>query len=1329
MSTSSSKKAGSSTIKGPLIANGGANFSNDNFNIEMDTGNTKINGTLDLLNVLTVSDDVKIEGNFSISSGVFKVNKSGNTTIIGDLEVNGTTTLKQDFELRNTSGEIVNKLNVSENGFTYFLGSFIGMGTSKPSHRLDVEGNINVGLGYTYKMAGNDVVFSQWETINNEDISFNKGKVYLNFENPTTLSQNYDVNLEGILNITGGANGNGNIILNEKTIDLYILQDVIPRSKYASQWSNNPENATITDDTINNVEIESIYTQYDVQIANSMAIGTEIDKEYELTITGKGINLINNSALYFNGVKFINSMWKVYNKSNPPNIDSQYIYYSTAGDPTPAISYVGIGTSSPEYNLDVNGDINIKGNLLINGNGVIFPSANEEGQPTSDWTEGLKSGDNQTLYYNGGFVGIGTENPSSLLTLLAIDSTDGNALKLESQNGKSYLTISRTTTTMFDAARLGFTSNSDNHLELKNLLSQGTFSIENSGGGMLYMNSNGNIGIGTSSPSSKLDIIGNTLIDGNINIVNNGSKLIINNSTNSGSAESDNKERVAIQHSSNDLLEIDPGTDYKSGVKIAGAFCIVPGNNNKYNVGVGISAPIYQFDVDGDINFSGELRKNGLIQYLSQWETKYDGNIPYIIYPKASDLSTDDTQRSKIGIGISTTPQSCFELFDRKVSKDFYPQIMLTSSIDSYTTKDQGTTIELNTYSTELKKNYKGIRLHTLDESISSDNMDTASRASQVGFAIDTNNNNSTTEPFINIFRLSHNGNLGLGNFLDTSAPQDPSAKLHIMNPTTDQPALIITDNKNPSNPEFNVSDLNIICSKSQSNNLGYSSKIIGLNIKHAISDTNTLLQNSTNDTSKGACAINLSAGGANGGANPGPDSNKITDAKAQPSIWRNASALGVLFTDASTTAGSGKELKENFSISYNGNVGIRTWNSPSSNSNGDNLTSVDEIQYINSGPEYGIDLRHHISDTNAALRYTGSINITGNYFINGKLQHSPWSYLQSSTDANVKSYTTKYDANFAVSENNGNNDVYDTPNNNLTLTVHNNINQIDSCLGIGTTAPRGMCDIRGSLYAKYMIINSDKIDKGNGLSLMNARFENGSTSNNSKKQPSGNYSAEESVLLLQKYSTGDTSLNSVASGQIRLTNMGRELAGFDPNDGSYDNFQTRLYGNTSVDEDPNGRSRLHVNGSSSHIQCGGYIYGVGYIQTASYLWAQTYLQVGTNINAGGDITSGGRVYANSDIRLKTNIKPIENSLEKVNKLRGVTFNKKNNISKTDIGLIAQEVESVVPEVVTEDDSPEKIKSIAYANMTALLIESIKELTQKNEELQKRIEILENKSI
>ena len=92
---------------------------------------------------------------------------------------------------------------------------------------------------------------------------------------------------------------------------------------------------------------------------------------------------------------------------------------------------------------------------------------------------------------------------------------------------------------------------------------------------------------------------------------------------------------------------------------------------------------------------------------------------------------------------------------------------------------------------------------------------------------------------------------------------------------------------------------------------------------------------------------------------------------------------------------------------------------------------------------------------------------------------------------------------------------------------------------------------------------------------------------------------------------------------------------------------------------------------------------------------------------------------------MKTNIIPLTNSLELINKLNGVYFNKKNN-SLREIGLIAQDVEKIIPEIVREDNSEEKIKSINYANITAVLIEAVKELTQKNNELLKRIEKLEN---
>jgi hypothetical protein len=89
-----------------------------------------------------------------------------------------------------------------------------------------------------------------------------------------------------------------------------------------------------------------------------------------------------------------------------------------------------------------------------------------------------------------------------------------------------------------------------------------------------------------------------------------------------------------------------------------------------------------------------------------------------------------------------------------------------------------------------------------------------------------------------------------------------------------------------------------------------------------------------------------------------------------------------------------------------------------------------------------------------------------------------------------------------------------------------------------------------------------------------------------------------------------------------------------------------------------------------------------------------------------------------SDRRFKQGIKPITSSLEKITKLQGVTFtwNQKEYPQRffTDapqIGLIAQDVESIIPEVVLTDE--EGYKSITYDKLTAVLIEAIKELKQQ----------------
>jgi hypothetical protein len=114
------------------------------------------------------------------------------------------------------------------------------------------------------------------------------------------------------------------------------------------------------------------------------------------------------------------------------------------------------------------------------------------------------------------------------------------------------------------------------------------------------------------------------------------------------------------------------------------------------------------------------------------------------------------------------------------------------------------------------------------------------------------------------------------------------------------------------------------------------------------------------------------------------------------------------------------------------------------------------------------------------------------------------------------------------------------------------------------------------------------------------------------------------------------------------------------------------------------------------------------------------------NLSVTGDVTAvdgtfSGQVSAvdfdsTSDRRLKTNINNIENALDKVKALQGVSF-KMNNQDK--IGLIAQDTQEVIPEVVNENK--EGYLSVSYGNIVGLLIEAIKEQQVKIESLEKKL--------
>ena len=93
-----------------------------------------------------------------------------------------------------------------------------------------------------------------------------------------------------------------------------------------------------------------------------------------------------------------------------------------------------------------------------------------------------------------------------------------------------------------------------------------------------------------------------------------------------------------------------------------------------------------------------------------------------------------------------------------------------------------------------------------------------------------------------------------------------------------------------------------------------------------------------------------------------------------------------------------------------------------------------------------------------------------------------------------------------------------------------------------------------------------------------------------------------------------------------------------------------------------------------------------------------------------GNMTASANVTAYSDERLKTDIKTIDNALDKVSQMRGVTFTKDD---KQGSGVIAQELEKIAPELVMDGE----YKSVAYGNIVGYLIEAIKELKAELKEL------------
>ena len=123
-----------------------------------------------------------------------------------------------------------------------------------------------------------------------------------------------------------------------------------------------------------------------------------------------------------------------------------------------------------------------------------------------------------------------------------------------------------------------------------------------------------------------------------------------------------------------------------------------------------------------------------------------------------------------------------------------------------------------------------------------------------------------------------------------------------------------------------------------------------------------------------------------------------------------------------------------------------------------------------------------------------------------------------------------------------------------------------------------------------------------------------------------------------------------------------------------------------------------------------------------TYLRGFSGVQIQTNngttaitISSSQNTTFAGTITENSSIRYKDNIETVKYGLDKVLQMRGVTYTKKDTGLK-EIGLIAEELNEILPEVVLKNEEGEP-DSVSYGRITAVLIEAIKDLKKEIEEL------------
>jgi len=203
-------------------------------------------------------------------------------------------------------------------------------------------------------------------------------------------------------------------------------------------------------------------------------------------------------------------------------------------------------------------------------------------------------------------------------------------------------------------------------------------------------------------------------------------------------------------------------------------------------------------------------------------------------------------------------------------------------------------------------------------------------------------------------------------------------------------------------------------------------------------------------------------------------------------------------------------------------------------------------------------------------------------------------------------------------------------------------------------------------------------------------------------------------LITLGTHTTGDYAATITAGTGLTSTGAtsGESIAHSLSVDAAQTGITSIINSTLKIQADPGSNAAGDVSYSfQTDTDTGMYLSGTNEISWATAGAQEMLLQADGDLHVEGDVIAFSTTVG-SDINLKENVQTLPNALETINRLRGVSFDWKKKHKGSSIGVIAQEVEKVFPELVDEH-ALNGMKTVNYSALIGVLIEAVKELSDK----------------